>query len=477
MFNLPIEYGDLRQMSMPTRSRILLLMLILALLACNAPSLGPTPTPTATPSPSATPVPSTPTPVAAALVPSQCEGQPLATVPPDMALAGLTATPVVNPELSTLAQLSIFDAVVEKITEVYVDPDFNGLDWPAATERYRTKVEAGLNTEAFYLLIDDLIAQLKDEHSSYESPAEVAEADAQLAGNNDFVGIGILSNPMPDKGLVTILAVFPDSPAELGGLRPHDSLLEVDGAPIIESDNVYVSRIRGPECTAVVLTVQSPGEEPRLVTFVRSHINAPLPIDARLVRTTDGSRIGYIFIPTFFDQTIQDQVRQSLLDFGDLDGLILDNRMNGGGSSTVVEPILSMVTSGTLGHFVSRFSRRELSVTADPVHNSQTVPLVVLVGEDTVSFGEIFAGILQANGRAKVVGQTSLGNVEVEHGYMFDDGSRLWIAEETFVGPNSTQDWEETGIIPDVEAYADWDTFVFETDPAVAAALELLGHK
>ena len=41
----------------------------------------------------------------------------------------------------------------------------------------------------------------------------------------------------------------------------------------------------------------------------------------------------------------------------------------------------------------------------------------------------------------------------------------------------SHANWEKTGIVPDVEAYADWDTFLFETDPSVAAALSLLGHK
>src|SRR5574341_1252867 len=90
--------------------------------------------------------------------------------------------------------------------------------------------------------------------------------------------------------------------------------------------------------------------------------------------------------------------------------------------------------------------------------------------EDTVSFGEIFSGALQDTGRAKIVGQTTLGNVETLHGYTFDDGSRAWIAEERFDPLVSHADWEKDGIKPDVEAYADWDTFTFENDPSLAAA-------
>jgi carboxyl-terminal processing protease len=166
-----------------------------------------------------------------------------------------------------------------------------------------------------------------------------------------------------------------------------------------------------------------------------------------------------------------------LNDFGPLDGLILDNRLNGGGSSDVLEPILSFFTSGKLGQFVSRKESSPLQISANPIQNSQDVPLIVLVSEETVSFGEIFSGVLKDSGRAKIAGQTSLGNVEVLHGYDFDDGSRLWIAEDTFDPSISHANWEETGIVPDVEAYADWDTFIFETDPSVAAALSLLGHK
>jgi C-terminal processing protease CtpA/Prc len=196
-----------------------------------------------------------------------------------------------------------------------------------------------------------------------------------------------------------------------------------------------------------------------------------------MVPTQDGSRIGYIYLPSFFDETIPGQVKQALQQFGQLDGLILDNRMNSGGSSDVVEPILSYFTDGIVGHFARRTATRPLQASADPINNSQSVPIVVLVGTDTVSFGEIFSGVLQDIGRAKIVGQTTLGNVEILHGHNLSDGSLLWLAEERFVPLHSQADWEKTGIVPDVQAYADWNTFTFETDPSVVAAVTLLGHR
>ena len=84
--------------------------------------------------------------------------------------------------------------------------------------------------------------------------------------------------------------------------------------------------------------------------------------------------------------------------------------------------------------------------------------------------------MLKDSGRAQIVGELTNGNVEILQGYDFDDGSQLWLAAQTFVPTVSGQDWEQRGIIPDVQAYADWDAFTFENDPSIAAALGLLGH-
>lgn len=462
-----------------TIKRIPFLLLVASMLACNfvtrmvVPATS-TPAPTATFVPSATATPDLLTP---AYIPPNCQGSAIATVPAATALAIPTPIVQANPEISTEEQLTVLEDMLEVIDEVYVYPDFNGKDWKGIADQYRAQVEAGLSTEEFYTAMQTMIFELGDEHSYYESPVEVAQSEADLAGNTDYVGVGVYILPQVEKNQAAIISVYPGSPAELSGLKPHDAILKVDGLPVVEDGQSYIFLARGPECSATVLTVKSPGEEPRDVMLVRQRIQGSQQIDARLVPTTDGSRIGYIFLPTFFDQTIPPQVDEALRNFGPLDGLILDNRLNGGGSSIVVEPILSYFASGTLGHFVSRNDSRPLTIEPNPIGNSQEVPLIVLVSEGTASFGEIFAGVLRDSGRAQVVGQTSLGNVEVLFGYEFDDGSQLWIAEETFDPAFSDDNWEQSGIVPNLEAHADWDEFVFETDPAIAASLSLLGHK
>jgi len=100
----------------------------------------------------------------------------------------------------------------------------------------------------------------------------------------------------------------------------------------------------------------------------------------------------------------------------------------------------------------------------------------VLIGPNTISFGEIFSGVLQDQERAFLIGELTGGNVELLSGFNFDDGSRAWIARETFrPRHNSDQNWEETGIIPNLMVPSNWDEVTLHSDPAVQAAIEHLG--
>jgi carboxyl-terminal processing protease len=186
--------------------------------------------------------------------------------------------------------------------------------------------------------------------------------------------------------------------------------------------------------------------------------------------------IGYILIPSLWDETVVERVRQALKDLSseeELRGLILDNRVNPGGSEMVLTEMLALFTDGPVGHFESRQKKVPLYIEGIDVEGSQRLPLVILIGTETVSFAEIFSGILGETGRARLVGRTTLGNVEILYGYDFEDGSRAWIAQETF-RPPSGADWEKTGIIPHIEIPLDWDEFTVEDDPQLETALRLL---
>ena len=387
-----------------------------------------------------------------------------------------TPTPVAPTAVDTetrARQLGVYRGVWNAVNDHYVYPDFGGHDWQAIGSRYEALIQEGLSDDAFYAMMQAMLTELGDQHSYFQSPAEVAEEEAALARGQNFVGIGALFIPIADGSRAAIIVVFPDSPAAEAGLLPHDTMLSVDGGSI--RDEYGISRTRGPEGTPVTLTVQRPGEAPRDVTLTRRRVAGFLPIDYCLV---PGTRIGYILLPTFLDETIADQTRAALQAMAPLDGLVLDNRMNGGGLGSVTQEVLSLFTSGLQGYFVTREGRDPLDLLPEDIGGSQTVPLVVLVGVDTVSYGEILSGVLRLRGRAPIVGAPTLGNVEQLRRYDFEDGSRAWIASAAFEPLGQSNGiWENTGITPDVLVPTRWDLFTEANDPALATAVELLSHR
>lgn len=389
-----------------------------------------------------------------------------------------TVVPTAAPMVDTALQLEIFGDVWNTVNEEYLYPDFNGVDWDAVGEEYRARIQAGMTPGEFYLAMNEMIFRLGDEHSAFLSPEEVALEEAELAGNLDYVGIGIYSQINQAGDAMVILLVFPNSPAEEAGLKSHDLILTVDGTPIVDENGQIREIIRGLEGTDVTLMVRSPGQEPRELTLTRRRISGAVPVPSQVVTTPNGKRIGYILIPTFSDGTIAGQVRAALQDMSreaPLDGLILDNRINEGGVDRMLIDTLALFIHGPAGYFISRRDQRILEIQANAVGNSQTVPLVVMVGPGTVSFGEVFSGVLKDLGRAYLIGETTDGNVETLWGYDFKDGSRAWIAHDSFRPfTHSNQNWEETGIVPDLEIPAHWEDVTFETDPAIQAAIEYL---
>lgn len=385
-----------------------------------------------------------------------------------------TATP---PPTPSPIQFRIFEDLWSTVKEKYLYPDFNGLDWDAIHKEYRQRIEAGLYTVDFYAAMEEMVRRLNDNHSFFLSPEEATSEDAEYAGQNDFVGIGILTIPVPERDRISIVLVFPDSPAQRAGLEAHDSILTIDGKPALDENGVRRDLLRGAEGTEVEITVQTPGEDTRSVKLIRSRVTGSIPVPWSSHITTQGKRIGYMLIPSFADETIDDQIAENLKELsadGPLDGLILDNRQNTGGADNIARGVLSYFTNGIQGYFVDRFgTKRPLSVSGVDIEGSDSLPLVVLIGPDTASFGEIFSGILRDTGRAYLIGEVTDGNMELLWGYDFEDGSRAWIAREAFHPlKHPDLDWEETGIIPDVMIVTHWDEVTPETDPAVFAALE-----
>jgi carboxyl-terminal processing protease len=375
-------------------------------------------------------------------------------------------------------QLGLLDELWGAVKADYVFPDYNGVDWDAIRIRYRTVVSGGLTDADFYTLMNQLIAELGDQHSYYLDPDEARSLGQVVTGSKKFVGIGVnFSDILAPDGL-PIVFTYPGAAAETAGLRAHDVIVAKDGEPMLDANGERTAAAKsfaGDPGTTVVVTVRHPDGRSEDLSLVRTEFTSATPVPFCRV---PGTRIGYVLIATLYDETLLDGLREALRKMsadGPLDGLIIDNREDGGGLAAVLVPILSLFMEGRLGFFASRTILLPLASKPEDVAGSQSVPLAVLIGDGTNSFGEVMSGVLQQSDGAITVGQKTRGNVEVLRKHEFSDNSQAWIAQELFV-PVQTRygPWDKTGIRADASAPTRWDLYAEANDPGLAAAVAAL---
>jgi carboxyl-terminal processing protease len=386
----------------------------------------------------------------------------------------LTNSVSVTPEI-TARQLRVFEKLWDIVNTDYIYPDFHGMDWDALRVNTLDKIKGGIDDERFYDLMRHAIDGLNDHHSSYLSPQEAREEQQDYAGAGNYTGIGIISDINPDKRYAYVLQVLPGSPAEQAGIRSHEHILSINGKPsVVDNDDTNMPLLRGPVGTTVTITVSALNGKPRTLVIKRAKLSTSTPVEHHTI-ISGTKRIGYVMIPTLFEDSVGDEVRAALDDLmkkGRLDGLIIDMRINGGGAYPVLMRCLGFFTSGAVGSLTNRSGvQKTLIVRTERVGNSQTVPVMVLVGHATASYAEVYAGILRSAGRAKLVGQSTGGNIETLRAHDFEDGSLAWIAEETFQLSDGSN-WEGKGLTPDIKVDKAWDEITDESDPAIAAALK-----
>jgi carboxyl-terminal processing protease len=194
-----------------------------------------------------------------------------------------------------------------------------------------------------------------------------------------------------------------------------------------------------------------------------------------------GQNSGYfLFPPSAYSEMEQDFAAnlQILSKGGEspLDGLILDLRVARNSGGWPIDVFLALFTNGELGTAMTRGGPEKFSVIGQDLLNSQSVPLVVLVGPDTEVAPEVFVAILQTSDRATIIGLPTPGLIEQTLEFPLPDGSRVFVAARSFETLDGV-DVGARGVVPDVRIEADWDAITAELDPVVLAAIDILANQ
>ncbi|HRI05104.1 MAG TPA: S41 family peptidase, partial [Pyrinomonadaceae bacterium] len=249
-----------------------------------------------------------------------------------------------------------------------------------------------------------------DPHSNFHGVADWKDLlDEQKSG---YTGIGATIANFERSGVLDtfILATFPGSPASRAQLRYGDKIVAINGEKMTgkASDDVR-DKIRGANGSVLRISIERAATN-RIETIElrRGRVAQPSIPDAYILRPG----VGYIELSEGFNYTTSDEfdVAMRELKRQGMRSLVLDLRNNGGGIvDQAVKIAEKFLPAGTLILSQKGRSRIDNRVWKSANTNAETMPLVVLVNEDTASASEIVAGAFQDNDRAMIVGDKTFG--------------------------------------------------------------------
>ena len=238
--------------------------------------------------------------------------------------------------------------------------------------------------------------------------SEQGSQDFEFLTTGKYGGVGSLIRQKEDY--VRIAQPYAGSPADRAGLKIGDKILAIDGKEAAGFTTEQVSSaLKGEPGSKVRVKVRTLYGEEREVELTRERIAIPgVPYAGWLAEG-----IGYIRHSDFTEGCSEEMRRsiERLRAEGELQGLVLDYRSNGGGIMQEAVKILSLFLPRDTEVLTTRGraadSHRSYRTASEPL--LPDVPLAVLVDGSTASASEIVAGALQDLDRAVVIGRRSYG--------------------------------------------------------------------
>jgi tricorn protease len=350
----------------------------------------------------------------------------------------------------------IFNEAWRAVRDGFYVENMHGVDWEAMKRKYEALVPHVKNRLDLNYVIGEMIGELNCGHT-YITPGEANRAERIRTG---LLGAEVSRDAA--SGFFRLEKILPGaswsndlrSPLAEPGIEAKvgEYIVAIDGIPANSANDMYALLV-GKAGTPTELSLNA---KPQLAGARKIVIN-PLEEEYSLyhynwvqenIRKVDeatNGKVGYIYIPDMGVEGLNEFSRYFYPQL-DKEGLIIDDRANGGGN--VSPMILERLAREPYRLTMSRGSSH-IGKIPDAV---QTGPKVCLINKYSASDGDLFPWGFRALGLGKLIGTRTWGGiVGISSSLPFIDGTDLRVPFFTSYDPK-TGDWiiENHGVDPDI---------------------------
>ncbi|MBY2901756.1 MULTISPECIES: S41 family peptidase [Bacteroides] len=349
----------------------------------------------------------------------------------------------------------IFDEAWRAYRDGFYQESMHGVDWKAIKEKYAVLLPYVKTRLDLNYIIGEMIGELNCGHA-YVNPGET-EQPKRI--NTGLLGAEITRDK---SGFFRLEKIFPGaswskelrSPLTEPGVdvKAGEYIVAIDGVPTNTVKDMY-SLLVG---KAEIPTEISLNAKPQL-SGARKVVISPLANEYPLIHynwvqdnikkvdQASNGRIGYIYIPDMGPEGLNEFARYFYPQL-DKEGLIIDDRANGGGnvSPMILERLSREPYRLTMGRGTSH-----VGTVPDAV---QVGPKVCLINKYSASDGDLFPWGFRALGLGKLIGTRTWGGIVGISGSLpYMDGTDIRVPFFTSYDPKTGQ-WiiENHGVDPDI---------------------------
>lgn len=336
-------------------------------------------------------------------------------------------------EKNSSANYSRDAAELSRIVDVIniIDSKFVGKETPKKDELYKAAVSGIIN-------------KLNDPYSEYLSQEDLKNFAEDMEG--EYVGVGMSIQKKKGEPL-EVTSPFIGSPAEKVGIKIGDKITKVNDEDILPLNaNETVKLLKGKEGTKVSVEIIRAGrKEPLKVTMTRAKIKLEM-VESKMLN----NGIGYVSLLRFGNH-VGDEVQKAIegLQKQGMKGLILDLRLNPGGSLQEAQDISSLFLKENLIVSLKYKDGQERKYNRTTKYLGD-FPLVVLVNKGSASASEIVTGAIKDYKRGTVIGEKTFGKGIVQQILPLKTGDAIKLTIAQYFTPKGNY-IHEKGIEPDIK--------------------------
>lgn len=379
----------------------------------------------------------------------------------------------------------IFSDVYRFERDYFYEPTLHGVDWAGLKDHYARMLQDCVSREDVAFVLAEYISELNVGHAYVTNPGDVEQAPSVPGGllGCDFELVGSGAN-----AAYRISAIHEGAAWDADGRGPlsqpgidvkaGEYLLAVNGVPVDTSKDPWAALV-GTANRPTQITV---GPNAVIDDQAREYVVKPLESEVSLrfrswiernrtyVSERTSGRVGYAYVPnTGVDG--QNELFRQFYGQRDRDGMIIDERWNGGGQ--IPTRFIELLNRPATNYWRVRHGN-DWSWPPD----AHFGPKCMLINGLAGSGGDMFPWLFKHNGIGKTIGTRTWGGlVGISGNPGLIDGGYVTVPTFGFYETDGTWGVEGHGVDPDIEVIDDPAKMVRGGDPQLDAAIDhMLGE-